>query len=140
MQTRHTVLGDASWMRGKVSKARMRLVTSRCQWIRAPKLKHAAWQNGGVVLLSHRPRTSVNAFSPRKVDGTRAKDPRCAPAGFSQGAAYKSRPGLLTRSGQIGVLGSAGGSTGLQDVSGRAVSKDRGSVVRRRLNLSMTSS
>ena len=42
---------------GKVSKARMQLVTSRCQRIRAPKLKHAVWQNGGVVLLSHPSRT-----------------------------------------------------------------------------------
>ena len=37
----------------------------------------------------------------------------------------------------IPMLGSAGGST---NVSSREVSKDRGSVVRRRLNLSMTSS
>ena len=99
---------------GKVSKARMQLVRSRCQRIRAPKLErrhHATsrWQDGGVVLLSHRSRTSLSAFSPRKVDGTRAKDPRCAPAGFSQGPAYKSRPGLLTRLGQIGVLGSVVG-------------------------------
>ena len=36
MQTRHRVLGDASWTRGKVSKARMQLVTSRCPRIRAP--------------------------------------------------------------------------------------------------------
>ena len=31
---------------GKVSKARMRLVRSRCQRIRAPKLEHAVWQDG----------------------------------------------------------------------------------------------
>ena len=60
---------------------------------------------------------SLSAFSPRKVDGTRAKDPRCAPAGFSQGPAYKSRPGLFTRLGQFWVLASAGGSMRLQDVS-----------------------
>ena len=51
MQTRHRALGDALWKREKVSEARMWLVTSRCPRIRAPKLKHAAWQNGGVVLI-----------------------------------------------------------------------------------------
>ena len=51
MQTRHRVLGDASWTREKVSEARMWLVTSRCRRIRAPKLKHAAWQNGVVLFL-----------------------------------------------------------------------------------------
>ena len=84
----------------------------------------------------HRLRTSISAFSPRKVDGTRAKDPWCAPAGFSQGPAYKSRPGLLTRLGQIGVLGSAGGSTGWKDVSGAKTV--RGSVVGFRMNLGTT--
>ena len=32
-------------------KARMWLVTSRCPRIRAPKLEHAAWQDGGAVLF-----------------------------------------------------------------------------------------
>ena len=112
-------------MRGKVSKARMQLVRSRCQQIRTPKLEHTAWQDGARTPF---PGTacarSLGNFSPRKVDGTRAKDPRCASAGFSQGPAYKSRPGLLTRLGQIGVLGSAGGSTGWKNVSSRAGSKD----------------
>ena len=50
---------------------------------------------------------SLGAFRPREVDCTRVKDPRWyAPAGFSQGPAYKSRPGLFPRSGQIEVLGS----------------------------------
>ena len=81
------------------------------------RLEHAAWQNGGVVLLFRTAHArSLSASSPRKVDGTRAKDPRCAPAGFSQGPVYKSGPGLFTRLGQIGVLVSAGGSMGLQDV------------------------
>ena len=56
MQTRHRVLGDASWTREKVSEARMWLVTSRCPRIRAPKLKHAAWQNGArpcIAALTH---------------------------------------------------------------------------------------
>ena len=89
------------------------------------QLEHAAWQNGDRTPSPGTACTrSLGAFSPRKVNGTRAKDPRCAPAGFSQGPAYKSRPGLLTRLGQIGVLGSAGGSMGLQDVSSRAVSRD----------------
>ena len=89
------------------------------------QLEHAAWQNGA---RTPSPGTacarSLGTFSLRKVDGTRVKDPRCAPAGFSQGPAYKSRPGLLIKLGQIGVLGSAGGSTGLHDVSSRAVSRD----------------
>ena len=103
----------------------MRLVTSRCQRIRAPKLKHAAWQDGGDgLLLSPRSRTSLGAFSPRKVDGTRAKDLWCVPAGFSQGPVCESRPGLHTRLGQIGVLGSAGESMGWKDVSSCAWSQD----------------
>ena len=67
---------------------------------------------------------SLSAFSPRKVDGTRAKDLWYSPAGFPQGPVYKCGPGLFTRLRQIGVWGSAGGSMGPQDVSGRAVSKD----------------
>ena len=68
---------------------------------------------------------SLGAYRAREVDCTRAKDPRWyAPAGFSQGPAYKSRPGLFTRLGQIGVLGSAGGSMGPQGVSRRVVSRD----------------
>ena len=80
------------------------------------------WRSSSFCRTTHT--RSLSAFSPRKVDGTRVKDPRCAPPGFSQGPAYKSRPGLLTRSGQIGVLGSAGRSTGPQDVPSRAVSRD----------------
>ena len=109
---------------GKVSKARIRLVTSRCQRIRAPSSNTPRGKMAASSFCRTAHARSLSAFSPRKVDGTGAEDPRCAPAGFSQGPAYKSRPGLLTRSGQIGVLGSAGGSTGLQDVSSRAVSRD----------------
>ena len=107
MQTRHGVLGGASWTRGKVSKARMRLVRSRCQQIRASKLEHAVWQDGDDVLLSHRSRTSLGASIPRKVDGTRQSDLWWVPAGFSQGPVCESRPGPYTRLGQIWVLDSA---------------------------------
>ena len=124
MQTRCGVLGSASWTRGKVSKARMRLVRSRCQRIRAPKLEHEGWQDGARTPFPGTARACRGASSPRKVDGTRAKDLWCVPAGFSQGPVYKSRPGLFTRLGQIGVLGSAGGSMGSQIMSNRAVSKD----------------
>ena len=80
------------------------------------RLEHAAWQDGGVVLLSHPSR-----MQPRHVQSPRGRRPKMknlwnAPAGFSQGPAYKSGPGLFTRQGQIEVLGSAGGSTGLQDI------------------------
>ena len=108
MQTRHRVLGDASWTRGKVSKARKRLVTSRCQWIRAPSSNTPRGKMAASAFCRTPHARSLGAFRPREVDGTRAKDPRCAPAGFSQGPAYKSRPGLFTRQGQIEVLGSAG--------------------------------
>ena len=60
----------------------------------------------------HRSRTSLGACSPCKVDGTRAKDLWCVPAGSPQGPVCESRPGLYTRPGQIWVLGSAGRSTG----------------------------
>ena len=95
MQTRHGVLGGASWTREKVCEAQMRLVTSRCRRIRAPSsstqrgkmvlvllsalLAHAAWQDGDDdILLSAPSRTSLGASSPCKVDGTRAKDPVCS--------------------------------------------------------------
>ena len=79
----------------KVSKARMSLVTSGCPRIRAPNLEHAAWQNGTHLPFSHRTR-SPHALT-RKVNGTRPPDRRWVPVGFSQGPAYKSRPGLFTR-------------------------------------------
>ena len=38
-------------------------------------LMHAAWQDGGDgLLLSHRSCTSLGAFSPRKVNGTKEED------------------------------------------------------------------
>ena len=70
----------------------------------SPKLEHAAWQNGARLPFSHRTRPP-RALTPRKVDSTRPSDRRWAPAGFSQGPAYKSRPGLFTRQGQIEVFG-----------------------------------
>ena len=87
----------------------------------SPNLEHAAWQNGAPLPLSHRTRPP-RALTPRKVDGTRPSDRRWVSADFSQGPAYKSRPGLFTRQGQLEVPGSAGGST---NVSSREVSKDR---------------
>ena len=55
----------------------MWLVTSRCPRIRAPKLKHAAWQNGASTLAPGSARArSLGVLSPRKVDGTRAEGPR----------------------------------------------------------------
>ena len=133
MQTRHGVLGDTSWTRGKVSKAQMRLVTSRCCRIRAPKLEHAAWQDGArtpigtsracrvarwqrrlpFVGTAHAPAASRPA--PVRSTAQELKI-RCVPAGFSQGPVCESRPSLYTRPGQIWVLGSAGGSTGSKDV------------------------
>ena len=87
-------------------------------------LVHAAWQDGGDgFLLSHRSRTSLSAFSPRKVDGTGAKDLWCVPAGFTQGPVCESRPGLYTRPGQIGV-GLRRRIDGMKDVSSRAGSQD----------------
>ena len=113
-------------------------LTSRCPRIRAPKLEHAAWKNGArppfVADLTH---ALSRVLALRNVDGTRPLDRRWVSADFSQGPAYKSRPGLFTRQGQIEVPGSAGGST---NVSSREVSKDGGSAARRRLNLSITSS
>ena len=96
MQTRHGVLGSASWTRGKVSKARMRLVTSRWSRIQAPSssmqrgkmalillsapLAHVAWQDGGDVLLlsaplTHQPRHTACASDADR--STSAILPRC---------------------------------------------------------------
>ena len=77
---------------GKVSKALIVLVRSRCQRIRAPKLEHAAWQDGGIVLLSHCSRTSLGAFSLCKVDGTRQSVLWWVLAGFSK--VQYANPGL----------------------------------------------
>ena len=109
----------------KVSKARMSLVTSRCPRIRAPKLEHAAWQNGARPPLSHRTQPP-RVLTPRKIDGTRLSDRRWVSAGLSQGPAYKSRPGLFTRQGQIGVPGSGRlGPWDSKTSSSREVSRDR---------------
>ena len=118
MQTRHGVLGDASWNRGSV-KGTNAAHEKPCQQIRAPKLEHAAWQDGARTPFPGTARTCRGASSPRKVDGTRAKDLWCVPAGFSQGPVYKSRPGLFIRLGQIGVLGSAGWVHGLGGTAGQ---------------------
>ena len=53
-------------------------------------------------------RPPQRVLTPRNVDGTRPSDRWWVSAGFSQGPAYKSRPGLFTRPGQIEALGSAG--------------------------------
>ena len=96
------------------------------------QLEHAAWQNGGVVHLSQTSRMHSHAFRPREVNCTRAKDPRWyATAGFSQGPTYKSRPGLFTRQGQIGVLGSGRlGPWDSKTSSSREVSRDSQSLRR----------
>ena len=108
----------------KVSKARMSLVTNGYPRIRAPKLEHAAWQNGARPPLSHRTQPP-RALTSRKVDGTRPSDQRWVSAGFSQGPAYKSRPGLFTRQGQIEVPGSGRpGPWDSKTSSSRAVSRD----------------
>jgi len=70
----------------------------------------ARWRQCTPIGTAHA--RSLGASSPCKVDGTRAKDLWCVPAGFSQGPVCESRPGLCTRPGQIWVLGFAGGSTG----------------------------
>ena len=89
-----------------------------------PKLEHAAWQNGARLPLSHRTRPP-RALTPRKVDGTRPSDRRWVSAGFSQGPAYKSRPGLFTRQGQIEVPGSGRlGPWDSKTLSSREVSRD----------------
>ena len=151
MQTRHgqhadktcRVLGDASWMRGKVSKARMRLVTSRCQRIRAPGSNTPRGKMAAASSFCHTAHAhSHSAFSPYKVDGTRRKI-----YGMLQLAFHKvqyTRPGLAcspgsAKSGCWAPQADRRDYKMCRDVSGRAVSKDRGSVVRRSLNLSMTS-
>ena len=50
MQTRHRVLGDVSWTRGKCQStnvARDKPMSTDS----SPKLEHAAWQDGGAVLF-----------------------------------------------------------------------------------------
>ena len=91
MQTGHGVLGGASWTRGKVCEAQMRLVTSQCRRIRAPSsarwhsysYRHRSRTPRGKMATTtsfcrHRSRTSLDTSSPCKVDGTRAKDPVCS--------------------------------------------------------------
>ena len=92
MQTRHGVLGDASWTRGKVSKTRMRLVRSRCQRIPAPSSSTPRGKMAATHSFRHRSRTRLGASSPRKVDGTGEEDLWYVPAGFSQGPVSESRP------------------------------------------------
>ena len=121
MQTRHRVLGDASWTRGKVSKGLNAARDKPMSMDSSTQLEHA-WHLRGKWRrrpFSSPHACSLSAFRPRKVDGTRAEDPRCAPAGFSQGPAYKSRPGLFTRQGQIEVLGSAGWVRGRGGTAGQ---------------------
>ena len=102
MQTRHRQHADKTEYlvmfhgREESVKSTNVALTSGCPQIRAPKLEHAAWQDGAHPPLAHRTRPP-RTHTPRKVDVTRPPDRRWAPAGFSQGPAYKSRPGLFTR-------------------------------------------
>ena len=74
------------------------------------RLEHAVWQDGSVVLfLLPTPFAHVASARPDpRGRWPKTKDLWYAPAGFSQGPANKSRPGLFTRLGQIGVLGDEG--------------------------------
>ena len=86
------------------------------------RARHVArWRRRPFVGTAHAPASARPA--PVRSTAQEVKI-RCVPAGFSQGPVCESRPGLHTRLGQIGVLGSAGGSMVSQDVSSRAVSKD----------------
>ena len=81
----------------KVSKARMSLVTSRCPRIRAPSSSMLHGKMALVLLCRTAHTRGLRAFRPREVDCTRPSGRWWVSAGFSQGPAYKSRPGLFTR-------------------------------------------
>ena len=53
MQTRHRVLGDVSWTKGKCPKARMRLVTSRCLRKNHHAVSHTPSFSGRAASLGH---------------------------------------------------------------------------------------
>ena len=74
MQTRHRVLGDASWTRGKSVNGPNAARDKPISMDLSTQLEHAAWQDGGVVHLSQPSRTQPRSIqTPRKVDGPRRK-------------------------------------------------------------------